>query len=640
MIINGIKWLDFQNVIDKRGRLTAIEGYNQIPFQIARVFYVHQVVEGTDRGGHAHRDTDQVLTCINGSMKVDASDGSKVSTFILDNSDKGIYVPRMVYVRLYDFSPDAVLLVLANTIYDSKRSLRTWNEYLTAKGLPDGQEPFKTIKSKIIKNIIKPKKVSQEVSFRDSALIIDGCISLNEFEQWLNERRAANTFSVTKIHLSDLQGWHIEQDTGNLVHESRRFFQIVGLNINTNFGQTPHWMQPIINQPEIGVLGFLTKKIGGILHFLVQAKMEPGNINTLQLSPTVQATQSNFNQVHGGKKPPYLEYFLDRTKAKVLVDQLQSEQGARFLCKRNRNMIVEIAEKEEVQLLQDFCWLTLGQLFELLQIDNLVNMDSRTVLSCIRFASLGENLSNYDTISGNFFENVYLSSISEDRAAMNGMGSIISWLTHLKTHYELKANCVTLKDVKNWIYDGEQIRHKDGKFFSVIGVSVQAGNREVGSWQQPLIESCKGGVLAFICQKKKNLLHFLVQGKVEPGNLDCLEMAPTLQCTPSNYNQQRPDSFPPFYEIVMNARPEQVRYSTLQSEEGGRFYHDENKYMIVELDENYELEVPINYIWMTLAQMKEFIRFNNYFNIEARGLISCLGFKENDVASTESSLHS
>jgi len=140
--MDDIKWLDFQSTVDSRGRLTAIEGGTHIPFQIARVFYVHEVSERTDRGGHAHRDTDQVLTCVYGSMKVDASDGSRVGTFVLDDATKGIYVPRMIYVRLYDFSPGAVLLVLANTVYDRTRSLRSWREYLAAKGLSDAPEPF------------------------------------------------------------------------------------------------------------------------------------------------------------------------------------------------------------------------------------------------------------------------------------------------------------------------------------------------------------------------------------------------------------------------------------------------------------------------------------------------------------------
>lgn len=469
----------------------------------------------------------------------------------------------------------------------------------------------------------------REIAFRDSALTTEGCISLKEFNQWLDQRRATNSFSVTKIPLSDLQGWHIEPETGNLIHKSGRFFRIEGVNVTTNFGLIPHWMQPIINQPEIGILGFITKKIKGVLHFLVQAKMEPGNINILQLSPTVQATKSNYTQVHGGNRPPYLDYFLDHSQARVLVDQLQSEQGARFLRKRNRNIIVEIDKEEQVEVLQDFCWLTLGQLFELLSVDNLVNMDSRTVLSCIRFANGAAQYCTTDA-GADFRESVYVSSTATDAMAISDMGNVVSWITHMKTHYELSTVRVPLKNVENWLFDGVQIRHKDGKFFSVVGVSVQASNREVGSWQQPLIESSKGGVLAFVCQKKNGVLHFMVQGRVEPGNFDCIEMAPTVQCTPSNYDLQRPDTFPPFFDIVMNVRPEQIRYSALQSEEGGRFYHDENRYMVVELDKDNELELPHNYRWMTISQIKEFIRFNNYFNIEARGLISCLGLKKPD----------
>ena len=78
---------------------------------------------------------------------------------------------------------------------------------------------------------------------------------------------------------------------------------------------------------------------------------------------------------------------------------------------------------------------------------------------------------------------------------------------------------------------------------------------------------------------------------------------------------------------MINSFDSHIRYSALQSEEGGRFYHDQNRYLIIEVDGNQELVLPDNYIWMTIRQMKEFIRFNNYFNIEARGLLSCMGIK-------------
>ncbi len=331
----------------------------------------------------------------------------------------------------------------------------------------------------------------------------------------------------------------------------------------------------------------------------------------------------------GVKKPLYLEYFLDRSKSRILINQLQSEQGARFLRKRNRNIIVEIPENETLEVHEDFCWLTLSQLFELLKLDNIVNMDSRTVLSSIRFGGqdtiLDLSFASCDEL--NFPEDVYLSSIANEKMTVNDFDSIISWLTQMKTYYELHVHHVPLNQLRDWFYDGNKIIRRDSRFFSVIGVSVTASNREVQNWDQPLIESANGGILCFICQKKNGVLHFLVQARVEPGNLDCLEMAPTLQCTPSNYDPSRPELLPPFYELVMGSPEDCIRYSALHSEEGGRFYHDQNRYRVIEIDEGEELEIPYNYIWMTLQQMKKFIQFNNYFNIEARGLISCLGFK-------------
>ncbi len=133
-----------------------------------------------------------------------------------------------------------------------------------------------------------------------------------------------------------MTSWFFEPETDNLVHQSGRFFRIEGIAVRTNFGPTPRWMQPIINRPEIGILGFLTQRIGGVLHFLTQAKMEPGNVNLVQLSPTVQATHSNYTRVHEGLRPSFLDYFLERGAARVHVDRLQSEQGTRFLRKRNR----------------------------------------------------------------------------------------------------------------------------------------------------------------------------------------------------------------------------------------------------------------------------------------------------------------
>jgi oxidase EvaA len=469
--------------------------------------------------------------------------------------------------------------------------------------------------------------------FLESALALDGITSRREIAQWVGERRNAHRFEVCRKSLSHLNGWHFEDDTGDLAHKSNKFFRIEGIEVTTSFGPTNRWMQPIINQPEIGILGFLTQKIDGVLHFLAQAKMEPGNINLLQISPTVQATRSNYKGVHGGSRPLYLDYFLDRSVTRVRVDQLQSEQGSRFLRKRNRNKIVEAPPEHAVPEHPDFRWMTLGQLFDCLRADNLVNMDSRTVLSCVPFSAgrFAAGLKNAvrPSVAETFSQLVFESALGDldDNAASTGIDDIISWLTWVKTEYELVVRRVPLKMLEGWVNDGDVVRHRSNKFFSVIGVSVASTSREVERWDQPLIDSAPGGIIAFLCQLRDGRLHFLIQGRVEPGNLDLIEMAPTLQCTPENYNPDRPELLPPFYGLIVNAQPEQIRYSATHSEEGGRFYHDENRYLVVELDSSTNLNLPPNYIWMTIRQIKEFIRFNNYFNIEARGLVSCLGLE-------------
>jgi len=206
-----------------------------------------------------------------------------------------------------------------------------------------------------------------------------------DFFKWLNYLNDQVTFETEFVPLNEIKGWGFDAH-GNIRHNSGRFFSIEGIKIKASFNEKEStWDQPIINQPEVGFLGILCQKKDGVLYFLMQGKIEPGNVNKIQISPTLQATKSNFSQVHGGKVPPFLEYFKGNIEGRtIIVDQLQSEQGARFLRKRNRNMIIKMDESEEITVPENFCWLTLKQIKILLQYPNLVNMDTRTVLSCIQ----------------------------------------------------------------------------------------------------------------------------------------------------------------------------------------------------------------------------------------------------------------
>lgn len=335
--------------------------------------------------------------------------------------------------------------------------------------------------------------------------------------------------------------------------------------------------------------------------------------------------------MHKGKRPLYLEYFNGEKPVKILLDQLQSEQGARFLLKRNRNIIVEIAENENIEVYENFCWLTLGQIKSFLQYDNLVNMDTRTVISGIPFGEYPPDvLDFYETLkfddNKNKHENSLLISMLDDRRHLHNVDEIISWMTRQKAFYDLEVERIPLKSVKEWIITEDEIYHQNRKYFSVIGVNVEIGNREVQSWDQPLIKAAQEGIIAFIVKKINGIYHFLVQAKLEAGNFDIIELAPTVQCLTGNYRKGQNEYDVMFLDEALNARPEQIWFSSFQSEEGGRFFKEQNKNMIIEADDDFPVEVPENFIWMTLNQLKVFIKYNNYLNIAARSLIAAVKF--------------
>lgn len=466
--------------------------------------------------------------------------------------------------------------------------------------------------------------------FLKSALSEDSPVTSNaEIDAWLAGERAHSHMDVRQVPFDQLGEWGFSAD-GRLAHRSGRFFSIDGIGVSTDWGLVAEWDQPIINQPEIGYLGIVAKEFDGVLHFLMQAKIEPGNLNTVQLSPTLQATKSNYTRVHGGTSPHYLEHFTDASPDEILLDQLQSEQGARFLAKRNRNIIIE--PHAEVIARDGFRWMTLGQIKRLLRQPNAVNMDTRTVISGISYGEYDDRAEYYFGLFAELFPPrsapafAMLRSFLHAGTALHTTEEILSWVTHLRSRFELHIARKPLPDLRHWIVGHEDIRHEDNRYFRIIGVDIEIEGREVQRWSQPLIESAQEGLLAFVIKPIDGVYHFLVQAKLEPGNFDIIEFAPTVQCLTGNYRDAPPHLRPPYLDYVLTARPEQILFDVMQSEEGGRFYREQNRNLLVLADDDFPLACTENYHWMTLNQIKQFIRFNNYLNIQARSLISAISF--------------
>ena len=463
--------------------------------------------------------------------------------------------------------------------------------------------------------------------FLRSAMTIDGeFCSCEEALCWVGDRKEDVGVKIEVTKLSSLNHWKHHASAGRIEHDTGKFFTIegMGVRIETIDEGVKEWSQPIINQPEIGYLGCIVKEFNGLLHFLVQARIEPGNENIVQISPTLQATRSNYTKAHKGNSPKFLDYFNVSGKSKVLVDQLQSEQGARFLSKRNRNIIVEV--EEEIELTPEFKWLTLGQIKKLIGHDNVVNMDLRTVVSCIPIHESNHAViqDSSAVISSSLSRGAnMLTSALNPNDGVESIVGIISWLTELKSKTDLHVNKVMLDNLEEWTLSDEGISHVNKLYFDVLWVSVEIMHREVARWDQPIIAPSGVGVIAFIVKKISGIYHFLVHAEIECGNFDIYEFGPTVSCVERNH----PAGSVRFLEYILSARDDQIIYSALQSEEGGRFYHEQNRNIIVEADENFSEAVPRNYKWMTLNQLLFFIKFNNLVNIGARSLLAGIVFE-------------
>jgi oxidase EvaA len=452
----------------------------------------------------------------------------------------------------------------------------------------------------------------------ESAIANDSEVSSNkEILMWISEKKKKANFVSKEVPLNELNKWSFDNLSGNLLHKSGGFFSVAGVSIETNWGENSEWTQPIIDQREIGILGIICKPIGGVLHFLMQAKLEPGNINQVQISPTLQATMSNITQKHEGAKPSYLEYFQNINAADVILDQLQSEQGGRFFKKRNRNIIIKVTDDIEVK--ENFIWMTLGQIKNLLKIDNIINMDSRSVIACISFFDLGSEGVPFanNAVNSSLFSKSYLAKPDMHQLFTESL----RWITELKSTCLSSTNLINLNSVQSWINDGEKIEHCDNKYFSIIGVRSFISSREVVQWDQPMYKPKQEGIIAFIIKPINGNLSLLMQAKVEVGNIDLLELAPTVQTLTGSYKEDRKV---PFLSNIVDAPPSKVICSSMQSEEGGRFYQESNYNCIVMEDENFDPGLPENFKWIPLNQILFLLKFNNYLNMSTRSLLSQL----------------
>ena len=120
----------FQQHGDERGQLVALEEHKDIPFEIKRVYYMYDTGKGVTRGQHAHKSLEQILICIHGSCKLMLDNGKEKKIVSLEKPYEGLYISNNIWREMYDFSSDAVLMVLASDVYKEEDYIRNYDEFL------------------------------------------------------------------------------------------------------------------------------------------------------------------------------------------------------------------------------------------------------------------------------------------------------------------------------------------------------------------------------------------------------------------------------------------------------------------------------------------------------------------------------
>ena len=132
--LDDCKFVNLKNKRESRGNLTFIESGIDIDFKIERVYYIYDVPSGQYRGSHAHKNLEQLIIAISGSFDIIVDDGKKKKLVTLDNPVLGLYLPKMIWRKMNNFSSGSVCLVFASDHYDEKDYIRNYDEFLKKKG--------------------------------------------------------------------------------------------------------------------------------------------------------------------------------------------------------------------------------------------------------------------------------------------------------------------------------------------------------------------------------------------------------------------------------------------------------------------------------------------------------------------------
>jgi len=314
-------------------------------------------------------------------------------------------------------------------------------------------------------------------------------------------------------------------------------------------------------------------------------------VNNVQLSPTVQATRSNYLRKHGGKKTNYLEFFTKKRSGTTVLNKTKlSEQGTRYFEKFNKNILIDI-KKKKLNKYSNYIWVNKQNLIQAVKKKNFLNMDTISVFS--------------NSIKRNRIDN-----------PKNNIKKILKKLIYFKRKNKISKKKIFFKDLKNWVLSKNKIFDSKKLFFSILALKINTNSREVKKWHQPIISDHSMSFNGFFLKKINNTNHYLLQMVQEQGfNL------PKFTSTVCIKNFSKKNIYSKNYISRFNDK-KNFKMDIINSDEGGRFYRNEIRNVICEIKINQKFNLKSNYIWASHNQIIDLIR-RNLLSIEARNLFAC-----------------
>ena len=403
-------------------------------------------------------------------------------------------------------------------------------------------------------------------------------------------------FKLSRVKLSQQQEWNLVH--GVLGHKSGGFFYITGLVDNISGEE-----QLVLYQPQGAFNGLVLCKQEQDIYILLQARVEPGNSGIGQYGPTIQSTPANYLRFHGGKETPYFDFFFKyNPEVRPIANSMQLDLGKRYF---QKSKILSYVESNSlVETAENMIWVPLKAVSEVLHYDNFLNTDLRSMI-------------------GVFDWDLFL-----DRNPSTDLDT--TYTNHLGFDHNLigksMGKLVPISQLQNWELTESGIVDRANTGISANIYQIVSTTREVKTWVQPLLCTANRGLITLLVRQAEDKsldghhsnrrsdrlpqLEFLISYQSEFGISGEKVLLPSQIIYPGENDRNQTTLY----------KDGKVLCEVVQSEEGGRFYQNENVYQIILVDSN--VESGDEQFWISADTLKGLLKSSNKVSIQLRCIAS------------------